>query len=163
MSVNPDLRWQRRYPTVKRARSKACADSYRGVIVDTCCVTCVYYRKIGVLEIRGGDYRIIPVELRTVRPFIFEDIRLSDIDGLVGTDWLVSHCMRRMLICLRCLWRALQSDAPDQLQEITHILESKVTERQTRTSCNDSSDTAWCLFVCAGQRDDSHCYQRVDR
>lgn len=35
-------------------------------------------KKIGILEVKGAHYRMIPVPLQTVRPFVMDDIRLAD-------------------------------------------------------------------------------------
>ena len=43
-------------------------------------------RHVALLQIQGKEFQLTPLPLRTVRPFIIEDIVLSEIAEEVGLD-----------------------------------------------------------------------------
>lgn len=54
-------------------------------------------KKVGLLEIRGGDFRWTLKTLKTVRPFIFEEIVLSEQDELDPNDPKISAKVSQFL------------------------------------------------------------------
>lgn len=38
-------------------------------------------RNVAILEIQGKDFQLTPIPLRTVRPFVMEEIVLTDLEG----------------------------------------------------------------------------------
>lgn len=91
-------------------------------------------RKVGILEIKGDDYRMIPIELKSVRPFLMEDIALSDLDLVTFTIsltmlitslfFLVSLC-RCVAVCNVHGARYVMQD-PGNLDEVERRLIEKV-------------------------------------
>ena len=43
-------------------------------------------RHVALLQIQGKEFQLTPLPLRTVRPFIIEDIVLSEVADEVGLD-----------------------------------------------------------------------------
>lgn len=57
---------------------------------------------MGILEIRGGNFRMYPVPLRQVRPFILRELRLGEVEGLDPSHPKVRHFVQPpcYLLCL---------------------------------------------------------------
>lgn len=43
-------------------------------------------RHVALLEVHGKEYRLTPIPLRTVRPFVLDEVCLSDAAELEGFD-----------------------------------------------------------------------------
>jgi len=43
-------------------------------------------RHVALLEIQNKDFRMIPIPLRTVRPFVIEEVVLSEVAEETGLD-----------------------------------------------------------------------------
>ncbi|KDO27527.1 hypothetical protein SPRG_06794 [Saprolegnia parasitica CBS 223.65] len=54
-------------------------------------------KQVGILEIRGSDFRLRAEPLKTVRPFKIRDVALRDIDGLDPNDPKVAEKMHSIL------------------------------------------------------------------
>lgn len=67
-------------------------------------------RHVALLQIQGKEFNLTPLPLRTVRPFVIEELVLTDVAEKVGLD------------------------LNDQM-EITKFLKTKVKFRQVHLSC----------------------------
>lgn len=46
----------------------------------------VYFRHVALVEIQGKEFQLKPIPLRTVRPFVLEDVVLSEASEEEGFD-----------------------------------------------------------------------------
>ncbi len=49
-------------------------------------VIIIKYRQVAILEIHGKDYAMKPITLQTVRPFVLDEMRLSDVADAGALD-----------------------------------------------------------------------------
>lgn len=68
-------------------------------------------KKVGILEICGERYRMVPVPLKTVRPFLMNDVCLQDeLDPLDNTTEDIEHCLEEKV-------RAIIEELAEQAEE----------------------------------------------
>ena len=58
---------------------------WNSVLLSTCQLTPLR-RHVALLEIQNKDFRMIPIPLRTVRPFVIEEVSLSEVAEESGLD-----------------------------------------------------------------------------
>lgn len=60
-----------------------------------------FFRHVGILYIKGTDFRIDPVPLKTVRPFVMDTVSLSktDIDPLEH-DKISNYLIEKVILYL---------------------------------------------------------------
>ena len=67
------------------------------------CLSLYYIRHIGILHIKGTDFKVEPISLRTTRPFIMETVSLSQTEiDCDDTRAILEYLAHKVVILL--LW-----------------------------------------------------------